>query len=104
MTPEQISQAILQALSALESEGRLPGGSVPTEVVVERPKNREHGDWATNVAMQLSNQVNLRPREFAELLSEKLSSVDGIEKVSIAGPGFINLFVSDWPLAPSPNR
>ncbi|MEY3972589.1 MAG: hypothetical protein RLY84_982 [Actinomycetota bacterium] len=95
MTPEQISQAILQALSALESEGRLPGGSVPTEVVVERPKNREHGDWATNVAMQLSNQVNLKPREFAELLSEKLSSVDGIEKVSIAGPGFINLFVSD---------
>jgi arginyl-tRNA synthetase len=95
VTPEQISQAILQALSALESEGRLPGGSVPTEVVVERPKNREHGDWATNVAMQLSNQVNLKPREFAELLSEKLSSVDGIEKVSIAGPGFINLFVSD---------
>ena len=95
MTPEQISQAILQALSALESEGRLPGGSVPTEVVVERPKNREHGDWATNVAMQLANQVNLKPREFAGLLSEKLSSVDGIEKVSIAGPGFINLFVSD---------
>lgn len=95
MTPEQISQAILQALSALESEGRLPGGSVPTEVVVERPKNREHGDWATNVAMQLANQVNLKPREFAELLSGKLSSVDGIEKVSIAGPGFINLFVSD---------
>ncbi len=95
MTPEQISQAILQALSALESEGRLPGGSVPTEVVVERPKNREHGDWATNVAMQLANQVNLKPREFAELLSGKLSSVEGIEKVSIAGPGFINLFVSD---------
>ncbi len=95
MTPEQISQAILQALSALESEGRLPGGSVPTEVVVERPKNREHGDWATNVAMQLANQVNLKPREFAELLSGKLSGVDGIEKVSIAGPGFINLFVSD---------
>jgi arginyl-tRNA synthetase len=95
VTPEQISQAILQALSALESEGRLPGGSVPTEVVVERPKNREHGDWATNVAMQLANQVNLKPREFAELLSGKLSGVDGIEKVSIAGPGFINLFVSD---------
>ncbi|MFM1845474.1 MAG: hypothetical protein RI917_792 [Actinomycetota bacterium] len=95
MTPEQISQAILQALSALESEGRLPGGSVPTDVVVERPKNREHGDWATNVAMQLANQVNLKPREFAELLSEKLSSVEGIENVSIAGPGFLNLFVSD---------
>jgi arginyl-tRNA synthetase len=45
--------------------------------------------------MQLANQVNLKPREFAELLSGKLSSVEGIEKVSIAGPGFINLFVSD---------
>jgi arginyl-tRNA synthetase len=95
VTPEQIGQAILQALSALESEGRLPAGSVPTEVVVERPKNREHGDWATNVAMQLADQVNLKPREFAELLTEKLSSFDGIEKVAIAGPGFINLFVSD---------
>lgn len=95
MTPEQISKAILQALSDLEAEGRLPAGSTPSEIVVERPKNREHGDWATNVAMQHAAKSNLKPREFAELLAAKLEKSDGIESVAIAGPGFINLFVSD---------
>lgn len=94
MTPEQINLAILQALADLKNEGRLPAGEIPTEVVVERPKNREHGDWATNVAMQFASSFNLKPRELAELLAEKLGHSEGIEKVSIAGPGFINLFVS----------
>lgn len=95
MTPEQISLAILQALADLKKDGRLPGGDVPNEVVVERPKNRQHGDWSTNVAMQLSAHFNLKPRELADLLVEKLRETDGIEEVSIAGPGFINLFVSN---------
>ena len=95
MTPEQISKAILQALSALEAEGRLPAGSVPLEVVVERPKNREHGDWATNVAMQHASQASLKPIQYAEMLVGKLQHVEGIESVAIAGPGFINLFVSN---------
>lgn len=95
MTPEQISLAILQVLADLKKEGRLPGGDVPSEVVVERPKNRDHGDWSTNVAMQLSGHFNLKPRDFAELLVEKLQNTEGIEQVTIAGPGFINLFVSN---------
>jgi arginyl-tRNA synthetase len=95
VTPEQISKAILQALSALEAEGRLPAGSVPEEVVVERPKNREHGDWATNVAMQHASQANLKPIQYAEMLVGRLQQVEGIESVAIAGPGFINLFVSN---------
>jgi arginyl-tRNA synthetase len=95
VTPEQISKAILQALSALEAEGRLPAGSVPLEVVVERPKNREHGDWATNVAMQHASQANLKPIQYAEMLMGRLQQVEGIESVAIAGPGFINLFVSN---------
>jgi arginyl-tRNA synthetase len=95
VTPEQISLAILQVLADLKKEGRLPGGDVPSEVVVERPKNRDHGDWSTNVAMQLSGHFNLKPRDFAELLVEKLQNTEGIEQVTIAGPGFINLFVSN---------
>ena len=95
MTPEQISLAILQVLADLKKEGRLPGGDVPSEVVVERPKNRDHGDWSTNVAMQLSGHFNLKPRDFAQLLVEKLQNTEGIEQVTIAGPGFINLFVSN---------
>jgi arginyl-tRNA synthetase len=94
MTPEQLSSAILNALSQLMAEGKLAKAEIPTSVVVERPKNRDHGDWATNVAMQLGKSFEMTPRQFAEILAVKLETVDGISKVEIAGPGFINLFVS----------
>jgi len=94
MTPEQLSSAILNALSQLMAEGSLAKVEIPTAVVVERPKNRDHGDWATNVAMQLGKSFEMAPRQFAEILAVKLETVDGITKVEIAGPGFINLFVS----------
>jgi arginyl-tRNA synthetase len=94
VTPNQLSEAIVAALRALVAAGSLEM-EVPGEVVVERPKNREHGDWATNVAMQLSAKAGLKPRDFAELLASELQKSAGIEKVEIAGPGFINLFVSN---------
>jgi arginyl-tRNA synthetase len=94
LTPADLSAAILRILAALQSQGQLGAGELPTEVVVERPKNREHGDWATNVAMQVAGKFGMNPRSFAELLSLELAKVDGIEKVDIAGPGFINLSVS----------
>jgi arginyl-tRNA synthetase len=68
---------------------------LPDLVVVERPKNRDHGDWATNVAMQLAGKHGLNSRELATRLSQELRSVSGIESVEVAGPGFINMFVSD---------
>ena len=94
MTPEQLSSAILNALSKLMAEGGLAKAEIPSSVVVERPKNRDHGDWATNVAMQLGKSFGMTPRQFAEILASKLETVEGISKVEIAGPGFINLFVS----------
>ena len=94
MTPEQLSSAILNALSQLMAEGGLAQVDLPAAVVVERPKNRDHGDWATNVAMQLGKSFEMTPRQFAEILAVKLETVEGISKVEIAGPGFINLFVS----------
>lgn len=94
MNPSALSEAIVAALSALVAEGVMQL-EVPESVVVERPKNRDHGDWATNVAMQLAGRAGMKPRDFAEALAAKLSSVTGIEKVEIAGPGFINLFVLD---------
>ena len=95
MTPEQLSEAILVALRALAKELDLDSGLFPDSVLVERPKNRDHGDWATNVAMQLGSKFEMPPRKFAELLVSHLAGVQGIEKVDIAGPGFINLFVSN---------
>ena len=93
MTPEQLSRVVVQALSELVAQGAL-SLEVPQEVVIERPKNRDHGDWATNVAMQFSQKAGLKPREFAEILAKKLAAAPEIDSVEVAGPGFINLRIS----------
>ena len=96
MTPEQLSTAIVGALTDLLEAGalNLPDG-VPASVVVERPKNRDHGDYATNVALQLAKKAGLKPRDLAGLLAERLEKVDGIGAVDIAGPGFLNVTVAE---------
>jgi len=94
VTPADLSAAILRILAMLQGEGRLSALELPAEVVVERPKNREHGDWATNVAMQMAGKFGMKPRDFAELLTSELSQEPGIKQVDIAGPGFINLTLS----------
>ncbi|MGH3370191.1 MAG: arginine--tRNA ligase [Nocardioidaceae bacterium] len=94
MTPEQLSDTIVHVLAALVAEDavNLPDG-VPSEVVVERPKVREHGDYATNVALQLAKKAGLPPRELAALLADGLGSSSEIASVEIAGPGFLNIRV-----------
>ena len=94
MTPEQLSDSIVHALTALSDRGalRLADG-VPGTVVVERPKSKEHGDYATNVALQLAKKAGLPPRELAGLLAEELAATDGIASAEIAGPGFLNIRV-----------
>ncbi len=94
MTPADLSAAIVRILAALQASGRLGAAELPTEVVIERPKNRDHGDWATNAAMQLAGKFGMNPRAFAELLAPQLEAVDGVAKVDIAGPGFINITFS----------
>ena len=95
MTPEQLAEKILQALAALAADGTITvEGGLPRELKVERPKNPEHGDYATNVAMQLGKRAGLNPRQFAELLAAKLRDDEAITAVDIAGPGFINLRVA----------
>jgi len=94
MPPADLSEQILLAIKQLQDRAVLPAMELPTEVVVERPKNRDHGDWATNVAMQLAGKFGFSPRDFAQKLAEELSQVSGIEKVDIAGPGFINISLS----------
>ncbi|WP_121258080.1 arginine--tRNA ligase [Nocardioides ferulae] len=95
MTPEQLSTAIVDVLTTLSLEGAftLPDG-VPTSVKVERPRSREHGDYATNVALQLAKKAGVNPRELATLVQSRLEGVDGIAGVDIAGPGFLNITVA----------
>jgi arginyl-tRNA synthetase len=90
MTPDDLAEAIAAALDAAVAAGELSLQSRP-EIRVERPKNREHGDWSTNVAMQVAKPAGLAPRAVAELLVPRLAAIPGITKVDIAGPGFLNV-------------
>ena len=91
MEPAALSDAVLRALEALQSRGLVPVGKLPELVTIERPKNREHGDWATNAAMQLGSGLGINPRELAQLLASELELLPEITEASVAGPGFINL-------------
>ena len=94
MTPADLSAAIVRILASLQADGQIGDAEIPSEVVIERPKNREHGDWATNVAMQLGAKFGHNPRSFAEALAAELQKLDDIETVAVAGPGFINITLS----------
>jgi arginyl-tRNA synthetase len=99
VNPEQLSETIVDALASLVADGAitLPDG-VPTQVTVERPRQKGHGDYATNVALQLAKLVQIggqgtNPRAFADLVAERLRAADGIAEVEVAGPGFLNVTV-----------
>jgi arginyl-tRNA synthetase len=95
VTPEQLSDTIVRVLTVLADEGAmmLPEG-VPTTVVVERPKVRDHGDYATNVALQLAKKAGMPPRDLATLLAARLDAEEGVASVEVAGPGFLNIRVA----------
>ncbi len=93
MTPQDLEKLIHDTLQAAAAEGEinLEAAQIPNEGLIERPRNREHGDWATNVAMRLAKLAGVAPRVLAEKLAERLRQADGIARVDVAGPGFINL-------------
>ena len=92
VTPEELAAAIRTVLEEASAEGSLalPAAEIP-DPRVERPRNRDHGDWSTNVAMQLAKKAGTRPRDLAELLVPRLEALDGVASVEVAGPGFLNI-------------
>jgi arginyl-tRNA synthetase len=64
---------------------------LPEKVTIERPRNPEHGDYATNLALQVAKKAGMKPRDFADALAEVLAAADGVESAEVAGPGFLNL-------------
>ncbi len=93
MDPAALSAALLAVIAPL-AEARREGSSAgitAADLPLERPKNRDHGDWASNAAMKLSKVVGANPREFAAEIAAGLESVEGIASVEVAGPGFINI-------------
>src|SRR5215475_6234680 len=90
MAPAELSAAILDAVRRAVDAGDL-AVPVPETAVVERPKSREHGDYATNVALRLAKQAGRPPREVAEKIATRLREHPGVASVDVAGPGFLNI-------------
>ncbi|MFH8250860.1 arginine--tRNA ligase [Microbacterium sp. B2969] len=93
MTPDALSAALAAVIVPL-AETRRPGsaaGLTAADLPLERPKNREHGDWASNAALKLAKAVGANPREFAGEIAAKLAETPGVASVEVAGPGFINI-------------
>ena len=86
VTPDELSTAVLDAVRATVEAGDLTV-PVPDTAVVERPKSREHGDYATNIALRLARPAARPPREVAELVATRLREHPGVDRVDVAGPG-----------------
>ena len=90
----QIKQLISDALEQLKSQGEL-GPEVTGDIVIERTRDKSHGDFACNIAMRLAKMAKRKPRDLAELLANKIGVSSIVEKIEIAGPGFINFTLAD---------
>ncbi|UGT39403.1 arginine--tRNA ligase [Nocardia yamanashiensis] len=91
MTPADLADLLRATAAKVLVERGSDPAVLPDEVKVERPRNPEHGDYATNVALQVGKKAGINPREFANLLAEALSDAEGIEVAEVAGPGFLNI-------------
>lgn len=103
MTPAELSQSLVGIVQTIvdarreldrENSGESAADAAPAlsaaDVVLERPKNREHGDWASNIAMKLAKPLGVNPRELATEIAAAAAGIDGIASADVAGPGFIN--------------
>lgn len=91
MTPSDLEAVISKATKSILDTRNLDVTVVPDKVTVERPRNPEHGDYATNIALQIAKRVGLVPRELADLLVAELRQHPAIDDADVAGPGFVNI-------------
>ncbi|EID10860.1 arginyl-tRNA synthetase [Mycobacterium xenopi RIVM700367] len=91
MTPADLAELLKTTAAAVLTDHGLDASMLPATVTVERPRNPEHGDYASNLAMQLAKKVGVNPRELAGWLTEALARADGVASAEVAGPGFINM-------------
>jgi arginyl-tRNA synthetase len=87
---DELSAQILELVVAAIARGEITA-TAPESITLDRPKNRDHGDYATSVALQLAKSAGKAPREVAEILQGAISKLAGVSSVDIAGPGFINI-------------
>ncbi|MGN6197744.1 arginine--tRNA ligase [Humibacter sp.] len=97
MNPDQLADQLYAIVTRVVDRRRGEQGSTDSEPILvradirlERPKNREHGDWASNAAMRLAKPLRANPRELAEEIAHEAEQLDGVASAHVAGPGFIN--------------
>ncbi len=90
----RLRKLLARALADLENHGTLPSGHDAAAIHVERARRKGHGDFASNVALTLADKASLPPRKLAQAIVERLPASDFVDQVEIAGPGFINFFLS----------
>jgi arginyl-tRNA synthetase len=91
VTPAQLADAVLAAARSALTDSNADAAVLPETTSVERPRNPEHGDYASTLALQLAKKVGKPPRELAATIADKLRQTAGIRDVEIAGPGFLNI-------------
>jgi arginyl-tRNA synthetase len=91
VTPDRLSQQVLSAARELFDARGWDQSVLPTTVSLERPRNSEHGDYASTLALQLAKRVGVAPRELAAGLADQLGRAAGVKSVEVAGPGFLNV-------------
>jgi len=91
VTPQELASALARILTDLVAARGAEIVITDQDTQVERPKNREHGDWASNAAMKFAKRIGTNPRELAQEIAERAIGIEGVAKAEIAGPGFINI-------------
>jgi arginyl-tRNA synthetase len=91
VTPAELAETVLTAAGRVLTARGLDLAALPAMTSVERPRNPEHGDYASTLALAVAKKVGMQPREFAQALASELTATPGISKVEIAGPGFLNI-------------
>ena len=89
---EQLQNLLTKCIGDLIDQGVI--SEMPSKIRLDHTKDKSHGDYATNVALMLAKQANVNPKELAQTIIKQLGVAEFIEKTEIAGPGFINFFLS----------
>ena len=94
MTPADLAALLSSVTRTVVADHDLDTSLVPDAVVIERPRHADHGDYATNVALQLGKKLGVNPRELAGWLADAFAAAAGIAKAEVAGPGFVNIWLA----------